>query len=480
MKKITYLFVFILSIQTLIAQNNYGSADDAARITLATVVPDNIEGLSPSLHTFLNNKLKQITSKYGMGGASKNERFIMATNVQIITRDITPTAPPMHAYTLEVSFFIGDGIDGKLFASTTKTLKGVGETEDKACRSALKNIKATDPIFSSFIEEGKRKIIEYYNSQCDFMIKESEMLASKTEYDAAIYNLVSIPEVCKECYDKAMDKITIIYQEKIDRECSINFASAQNAWNENRDEQSAKKANEFLAKIDPNSKCFNDAQELSNQMYQEVIDKECSSLLLQAQTAWNGNRSEQSAKKANESLAKIDPNSKCFNDAQELSNQMHEEVIDKTCSSLLLQAQSAWSEGQNSSAAQNASQYLKQINPKAKCFPEAQILTTQIAERIKKLEKRDWDFQLKQYEDDLAFQKQKHEDQTANERARIEASKEIAIIDAENEKVRIAANKEVAIINAENEKVRIAAARDMGIAYGKSLPEVAYNLKDWL
>jgi hypothetical protein len=252
------------------AQNSHGKTDDAGRIALAAVVSDDIDGMTSSTQSYLRNKLNQITSKQGVGGSAINERFIITANVQVATKDVTATAPPMQAYTLEVTFYIGDGVDGKLFASTSMTFKGVGETETKAYKSALKNIKSSDSRFKSLIEEGKVKIIEYYNSQCDFILKEAEMLVSRNEYDVAIYKLVGIPEVCKECYDKAMEAVAPIYQKQIDYECETLLAEAQNAWNASLDGSAAKNASRHLIQIDPNSKCFSDAQNLTQKIASRI------------------------------------------------------------------------------------------------------------------------------------------------------------------------------------------------------------------
>jgi hypothetical protein len=272
MKNIAIIIGFSLMNFVLFAQNNQGKADDAGRIALAAVVSNQIEGLTPSAQSNIKNKLNQIATKSGMGGSSLNNRFIITTNVVVLTKDITPTAPPMHAYTLEITLYIGDGIEGTLFSSTSVTLKGVGETETKAYMSALKNLKVNDPRFSNFIEEGKNKIIEYYNSQCDFILKEADMLVSQNEFDAAIAKLVSIPEVCKECFDKAMDKVGPIYQQQIDRQCKIDLAEARNAWNSNQDSYGADQASRYLGGIDPNSSCFKDAQQLSDMIAKRIRD----------------------------------------------------------------------------------------------------------------------------------------------------------------------------------------------------------------
>ena len=269
MKKIIYIFCFVMGVSAY-AQNNLGKADDAARITLAAVVSDEIDGLNPSEQKYLKNKLNQITAKNGMGGSAANERFIFTANVQIVTKDITPTAPPMHAYTLEVSFFVGDGIDGKLFASTSKTLKGVGETQTKAYKAALKNIRSTDAIFKTLMEDGKTKIIEYYNAQCDFILKEAASLSSQNEFESAIYKLSDVPEVCLDCYTKAMDAIVPIYQKQIDYQCTKLLTNARSAWSEGLDAGSAQTASTYLGQVDPNSKCMSDAQKLTAEISSRI------------------------------------------------------------------------------------------------------------------------------------------------------------------------------------------------------------------
>jgi hypothetical protein len=270
MKKIKLILVFFLLNFVLFAQNSQGKSDDAGRIALASVVSDQIEGLTPSAQSNLQNKLNQIATKSGMGGSSLNNRFIITANVVVLTKDITPTAPPMQAYTLEVTLYIGDGIEGTLFSSTSVTLKGVGETETKAYMAALKNLKTADPRYQTFIEQGKNRIIEYYNSKCDFILKEAEMLAGQNEFDAAISKLSGIPDVCKECYDKALTAVQPIYQKKIDRDCKIKLQEAQGIWNAGQDMNSAENAGAILSTIEPAAACFNEVQTLNKKIADKI------------------------------------------------------------------------------------------------------------------------------------------------------------------------------------------------------------------
>ena len=257
------------------SQNDKGKTDDLGRVILSTYVPDQIEGMPGAAMSSLENKLSQLASANGMGGNSYNSRFIITANVSVLSKDITPTAPPMHAYTLEVTFYIGDGFDGIMFSSYSVNLKGVGENETKAYISALKNLKTADSQYQAFIDKGKSRIIEYYNSRCDFILKESQSLASRNEFDAAIYTLTSVPEVCADCYAKCMDAVGPIYQKQIDRDCQLKLAEANAIWSANQDINAANYAGAVLSDIEPQSVCFKSALALTQKMGSRVkeLDK---------------------------------------------------------------------------------------------------------------------------------------------------------------------------------------------------------------
>lgn len=253
------------------AQNTAGRSDDAARIVLNAFVSDQVEGLTSSARGNLKNKLNQIATQNGMGGTSWNPRFILTPNVVVLTKDITPTAPPMHAYTLELTLFVGDGIDGVKFASESMEIKGVGINETKAYTAALQNIKPNAPAWQSLAEKGKTRIIEYYNARCDFIIKEAQMLESQNKFDEAIFRLTTVPEVCFDCYTRCMDAVGPIFQKLIDRDCQIRLAEARNRWAASPDASGANAVANLLALIEPNSACFAEAQTLASTVSQRML-----------------------------------------------------------------------------------------------------------------------------------------------------------------------------------------------------------------
>lgn len=273
MKSIFLTILIVLGSSTY-AQNATGKSDDVARITLASFVPQQIDKMPEAARSMLANKLSQIVTQGGMSGSANNQRFILTANITVMSKDITPTAPPMQAFTLDISLYIGDGIEGTKFASFYTTVKGVGENETKAYISALKTLKTNDPRYQAFIESGKSKIVEYYNSKCDLIIKDAQTLGSQSQYDEAIYKLSSVPEVCKGCYDKCMDAVVPIYKSQIDKACKVSLAEATNSWNTNQDASGALEASEYLAQIDPNASCFKEAQAFSNKVAKRIFENE--------------------------------------------------------------------------------------------------------------------------------------------------------------------------------------------------------------
>jgi hypothetical protein len=271
MKKLIIGILAVCSFMAASAQNNAGKSDDAARIVLNTIIPQGIEGMTEGTAKFLKNKLDQIATANGVGGSSHIPKFIITANIVIVSKDITPTAPPMTAVTLDVTFFVGNYETQTKFASTTMQVKGVGTNETKAYTEALKQIKSSAPELKSMVETGKTKIMEYYNSQCDFIIKKAETLASQSKFEEAMFELSQVPDVCKECYNKCMTAVGPIYVKYKDKNCLERLNAAKAAWAASQNTDGAAKVAEILAPIDPDAKCVPDVKAFVAEVKERVL-----------------------------------------------------------------------------------------------------------------------------------------------------------------------------------------------------------------
>jgi hypothetical protein len=251
MRKIILGLVATVVIMAADAQVNL---DDFGRIVLNTYLPENI-AIPAEAKSILSTKLNQITSNNGMGGSQANPRFIITANINVGTKDIIAGPPQMIAQNIDITFFVGDAVTNTIFSNTTLSLKGVGTNENKAFIEALKTINPKNKEVVAFLEEGKTKIIIYYSTNCDFIIKEAQTLVKQQKFDEAIYQLSLVPDVCQDCYFKCLDTLGSIYQKKIDADCKIKLNEAKLIWASAQNPIGAERAGEIISTINPMASC---------------------------------------------------------------------------------------------------------------------------------------------------------------------------------------------------------------------------------
>ena len=198
MKKNFLLFLIIL---TSLQSKAQVVLDDFGRIILNAYLPNTI-GIPSEAKNMLLSKLNQIASNNGMAGSVINPRFVITANVSIGTKDIIAGPPQMIAQNMDLTLFVGDAVTNTIFSNTTISLKGVGTNENKGFIEAFKMINVKQKDILACLEEGKNKIINYYATNCDFILKNAQTLVKQEQYDEAIYTLSLVPEVCKDCYFK--------------------------------------------------------------------------------------------------------------------------------------------------------------------------------------------------------------------------------------------------------------------------------------
>lgn len=309
MNKIFAVFLLPLLLTTAAAQNNQSKSDDFGRISLRPMLDGSCSSMEgPSQKLFLS-KLSQIATVSGLG-SSGSSQFYIAAMYNILNKEVIAGAPVQIVIEAEVVVMIGDLISESVFGTSTFVVKGIGVNEQKAVSSVLKNITPSSPQCRKLVETAKEKILEYYNSQCDFILRKAQSMAETNQYEKGIFILLNIPEVSKDCYFEA----------------------------------------------------------------------------------------------------------------QRVLKPMYKAYIDKRCPELLSMARNAWIKDQGYAGAENATIYLNQIDPDAACYPQAQLLVTEMADKIKTLENRSWDFTLRQFKEGVAIEKQ-----------RIEAMRQIGVAYGENQ-----------------------------------------------
>lgn len=137
--------------------------------------------------------------------------------------------------------------------------------------------------------------------------------------------------------------------------------------------------------------------------------------------------------------------SRCYKECSELAPSIYYDWINADGAYCLQQAQTIWAEQPNKQGAEKAMEYLSKINFAATCMPDAQKLTEQIKKKMLVEDKREWEFKMQQYKDNIEREKrqwaqyvqeyqERHErmmaqdaQRAANQRLIIKACRDIAV-----------------------------------------------------
>lgn len=256
------------------SQNDLGEASDIDRIALDVIIPEQVSKIPEFARSLLESKLIEAVTEYGMGGKGVSPRFCVTAKMETLGKDLVPSTPTMQTYSFQVFLYLVDYVDKNILSTTSFTTKGAGTNENRAYTNALRPINLKNQNVKKFLDDGKRKIIEYYNSRCDFVIARAKSLAVQNQFREALTALSGVPEVSKDCYMRALKEIGPIYQDFIDHDCQMMISAATYLWAAEPNSNGALKAGAILCRIDPDSRCYKDAQGIIGQMAAKVLKDE--------------------------------------------------------------------------------------------------------------------------------------------------------------------------------------------------------------
>ena len=235
-----------------------------------TVVAARQQNVPENAISYLNDKLMQVVSRNGMGTADYNSRFVITASVIPVTKDIVAGPPRQFSENLDVTLYIVDNVDKKIYSSVTISAKAVETSEEKVLIKAIRSINVESPKIASFIESGRERIVAYYDSQCDNIIAKARSLASQEQYEAALFELNTIPECCAEAFERTAKAAAAIYADYADHFAADCLAKARALWMAEQNMNGARKAGEYLCKILPDTNSYAAAEKLYLEISREI------------------------------------------------------------------------------------------------------------------------------------------------------------------------------------------------------------------
>lgn len=264
--KILLFLMPLLLCQVIYAQNRL---DDCERIFIHAVVPLS-ESLPNESSKLLESKLSQIITNNGIADSEFGVRFVLTAKVNVVSKDIVVGPPMRISQKLEIVLMLGDIIEDKVYCQYTIPVIGVGQSEAKAFIAAIKNINPKNEAVSSFLNAGKAKIMDFYQTYCENIIAEALQQASQQNYEESLFLLTSIPDVCTDCLHEATQLAQNIYVQMIDARGADLLNQARSIWANNPSRLGAEEATRLLSQINFAAACQPQVEALLKEIYSKM------------------------------------------------------------------------------------------------------------------------------------------------------------------------------------------------------------------
>lgn len=257
MKKLLFIMALICAMR-IHAQKCF---DDIGRISIHAYVPES-EEIPYESHKMLVSKLSQIISANGIADNENVVRFILTAKINVVSKDIVVGPPQRISQKLDITFILGDIDEDKVYSQLTISAIGIGQNLEKSYISAFKNINSKNPAIMAFIQEGKERLLAYYQTHCNELIAEAKKQASQQNYEEALMLLTSIPSVCASCFEESARIATTIYTNMIEVRGAEFLNQARATWANNPSRESAIEATRLLSQINFAASCQTQATSL--------------------------------------------------------------------------------------------------------------------------------------------------------------------------------------------------------------------------
>ncbi|MBR4156783.1 MAG: hypothetical protein IKU01_08845 [Bacteroidales bacterium] len=180
------------------------------------VLPLSSDIISEEAASLLYSRLNQAVSLNGMGSTDNSNKFLMIPSVTVLSIEPTATAPVKYMAEVEIAIYMVDNSRKILLSQELIVKKGVGANEAKAVSEALKSLNARDPKLKKMIAVGKNRIIEYYNAECENVVKTINAYLECGMTEEALNELNAIPQIDEitGCYDNTLNILSKISQEQ--------------------------------------------------------------------------------------------------------------------------------------------------------------------------------------------------------------------------------------------------------------------------
>ena len=213
---------------------------DTDYFTIAVLLPKQTDEIGKYNISYLENKLFSSLAYAGISGIYPDYSFVLFPLLTISDKEVTATNPTLYAITCDMNLYLMDYENSTTYGTFYKQMTGVGKTEQHALKNALKSLNPRDIELQKFLIESKNKVLTYVSKNCDQIIARAKSkskagrLVLKERKGNSLFNfsdtpvdgkrqalsmLSSIDESHERCYNDALDLMNSIYEELKNESC---------------------------------------------------------------------------------------------------------------------------------------------------------------------------------------------------------------------------------------------------------------------
>lgn len=277
MKRILLLFIALVTVVANYAQDN------TSKISINAWVDE--EDVAKEAARYLDNKLQQWIADNGFADNDVFDRFVLAAKIDIVQKNITPTAPIRVSTKMDITLFVGDIVENKQYASCSMQVSAIGTNDIKAYINAFRKIDTQQKRIQTMLNNAKAKIVDYYTYHCAEIKTRANGLAVRQQYDEAISFLTSVPNICSDCFMQCQAQAITIYRQKINTEAVALLNQAKGVWATNKSKEGAMEVANIIAGINPQAANYSEVNKLRNEIasHLQAEEKQAWNMLMQQQ-----------------------------------------------------------------------------------------------------------------------------------------------------------------------------------------------------
>ena len=159
-----YLIIFTLAFFTSFALSAQGD-DLSIPVSLGFELMSN--DVSQANQEKLKNKVQQILSRNGVSAEGWAQDFVVYPKIDLYESETIDGLQKMTVVKAEFSLYLKQPVSDMVFSSISHSIKGSGKSVDHALARSIGAIRSSDTRYKNFVEEGKKKILRYFNENCN-------------------------------------------------------------------------------------------------------------------------------------------------------------------------------------------------------------------------------------------------------------------------------------------------------------------------